>query len=111
MALSGGLSNHDLRDRLDRIICHLAAGEKRQPREVFRGYSDGRRGFGTVSAAIREVLAPGCEMKVSDVKARVEVILGGEVSRFTVADHLLRHSRGVCPRYARTRRGFYRCVG
>ena len=109
MGLSGGLSNHDLRDRLDRIICHLQLDEKRQPREAFRGYSDGRREFGTVSAAIWRVMEEaGGELRVLDVRRGVEGLLGGPVSRFTVGDHLLEHSGGVDALYERTRRGCYR---
>jgi hypothetical protein len=90
----------------------LNLDEKRRPRETFGGYSDGRRECGSVSGAILEVMssAPG-ELKVSDVQARVGELLQGEVSRFTVADHLLKHSQGESRRYERTRRGYYRFVG
>lgn len=111
MGLSGGLSNQTLRDRLDSIICHLKLDEKRHPCEAFGGYPDGRRECGSVSSAILEVMSsPAGELKVSDVRARVGELLQGEVSRFTVADHLRKHASGVFPTFERTRRGYYRLV-
>ena len=111
MGLSGGLSNQALRGQLDRIICHLQLDEKRRPREAFRGYGDGRRECGSVSSAILEVMTSAVgELKVSDVQARLAELLKGEVSRFTVADHLRKHASGGSPRFERTRRGYYRLV-
>lgn len=73
------------------------------------GWPDGRRRFGTVSRAIIEVLAEaGGEMQVKTIRAEVERLLGGPVSRFSVADYLLTRSKGPKPLFRRTRYGHYR---
>jgi hypothetical protein len=73
------------------------------------GWPDGRRKFGTVSAAIVEVLSqsPG-EMAVRAIRGEVEALLGGTVSRFSVSDFLLVRSKGDKPLFERTRHGHYR---
>jgi len=72
---------------------------------------DGRRKFGSVSGAIITALAQsGTEMSVLAIRAQVEALLGGSVSRFSVSDYLLTRSRGPKPLFIRTRRGHYRLV-
>lgn len=52
---------------------------------------DGRRKFGTVSRAILQVLAEAdAELRVVEVKARVERLLGGPVTASSVKNHLRR---------------------
>ena len=75
------------------------------------GWSDGRRKFGTVSAAIVKVLAQsGNEMSVKSIREEVEAIVGGTVSRFSVSDYLLTHSKRSKPLFTRTRHGHYRLL-
>ena len=81
----------------------LRHNQKRVPQQPLLGYSDGRREFGTVAAAIRRVMEEaGGELQVRDVRREAEVLLGGVVSRFTVADHLIKHSTGDTGPYERT---------
>lgn len=47
-------------------------------------------------------------MRVKDIHAEVEQILGGTVSRYTVSDYLLKRSKGARPLFTQTRRGHYR---
>lgn len=75
------------------------------------GWSDGRRKFGTVSRAIMLVLSEaGSEMRLKDIHAEVERLLGGRVSVHSVADYLYKKSRLPRPLFERTRRGHYRSV-
>ena len=78
---------------------------------VRAGWPDGRRKFGTVSTAIVDVLsATNGELAVSAIRAEVERLLGGPVSRFSVSDYLLVRSKGSRPLFVKTRRGHYRLV-
>jgi hypothetical protein len=64
-----------------------------------------------VSGAIIEVLAEaGGEMPAKAVRAEVERLLGGPVSRFSVSDYLLKRSKGTKPLFRRTRYGHYRLL-
>ena len=108
MVLSGGLSNHDLQGLLNSLT-----GEKsRQVRLGAKprvGWPDGRRQFGEVSGAVKTVLAEAdAEMRVKDVHAGVERLLGGEVSFQSVADFLTKNSKGQKPLFERPRYGHYR---
>ena len=49
-------------------------------------------------------------MAVKEIRARVERILGGTVSRHSVIDHLIKHSKGASQLFERTRRGHYRLL-
>lgn len=108
MGLSGGLSNTGLSETLAEIAESMRQG-RRVERPPLVGYSDGRREFGTVSATIRRVMEEdGGELSPAEVALRCEAILGGRVSRFTVGDHLLKHSGGRDGIYERLGRGVYR---
>lgn len=79
--------------------------------EVLERVDDGRRRFGSVSAAILTVMAlHEGEMAVKEIRARVERILGGRVSRHSVMDYLIKYSKGASPLFQRTRRGHYRLL-
>ena len=61
------------------------------------------------SGAVRKVLAEAeSEMRVKSIHAEVERVLGGSVSRFSVADYLRRRSKGERPLFVRTHHGHYR---
>jgi hypothetical protein len=72
-------------------------------------WADGRRRFGTVSAAIVEVLneADG-PLRVREIRSRVEQILGGPVSRHSIKSQLHRGCQHQRPRFNRLARGVYR---
>ncbi len=75
------------------------------------GWLDGRRKFGTVGGAVVSVLAQtDSEMPVRAIRAEVQRILGGDVSRHSVSDYLLTRSKGPKPLFVRTRYGHYRLL-
>ena len=112
MVLSGGLSNHSFTDLLQ---CLTGEGSVQAPRraETERaGWSDGRRKFGTVGGAIVAVLSRAeSEMRTRDIHREVEEGLGGSVSFQSVADYLIRRSKGSRPLFVRIRYGHYRLLG
>jgi hypothetical protein len=54
--------------------------------------------------------ASGGGMRVADVRAVVEALPGGPVSRFTIADHLLNRSTRVASSYERLERGRFQLI-
>ena len=111
MVLSGGLSNHSFTDLLQ---CLTADGSNQEPRQrdaESAGWADGRRKFGTVSGAIIAVLTEAdSEMRMKTIHAEVERALGGSVSFQSVADYLIKRSKGPKPHFVRTRYGHYRLL-
>lgn len=110
MVLSGGLSNLDLT-----LFQSLTSDNQRKARRsrtrARGGWPDGRRKFGAVSGAIMTVLAQAeSEMRMKDIHAAVESILGGSVSRHSVSDYLLTRSKGPRPLFERTARSWYRLL-
>lgn len=111
MGLSGGLSNTSFQDLLQCLTADRRRQEQKQPRSERVGWPDGRRRFGTVAAAVVSVLSQtGEEMAAKTIRAEVEKILGGTVSRHSVSDVLVKRSK--CPKalFVQTRRGHYRRV-
>jgi hypothetical protein len=108
MVLRGGLSNHPFGDLLQCLTTR--SRRKASPQAKKRvGWSDGRRAFGTVSAAVLAVLTEsGEEMRAKAIHEEVERLLGSPVSRFSVSDYLLTRARSENPPFERTRYGHYR---
>jgi hypothetical protein len=50
-------------------------------------------------------------MRLRDIHSQVEERLGGSVSFYSVADFLLRRSKGAKPVFVRTGYGHYRLLG
>ena len=74
-------------------------------------WPDGRRKFGTVSGAVVAVLTrTDSEMRMSTIHAEVERELGGSVSFQSVADYLIKNSKGPKPLFERPRYGHYRLL-
>jgi hypothetical protein len=70
---------------------------------------DGRRVFGQVSEAVVRVLSTEpAGLRVRDVHARVELLLGEAVSWGSVKSTLSRLSKGPNPRFVCIDRGRYR---
>jgi hypothetical protein len=109
VVLSGGLSNHSFGD-LVHCLTHQSSDQELQRRHAQRtGWPDGRRKFGEVSGAIKAVLATdGGVMRMKEIHAEVERLLGGDVSFQSVADYLIKGSKGQRPLFVRTRYGHYR---
>jgi hypothetical protein len=111
MGLSGGLSNHSVADLLQCLTAEAPDQTPRQPDIPPTGWSDGRRKFGTVSGAIVAVLTRAdSEMRMKTIHAEVEQVLGGRVSFQSVADYLIKRSKGPRPLFERTRYGHYRLL-
>jgi len=98
MVLSGGLSNHSFRDLLQCLTGERTRQDPPRAKKPTAGWPDGRREFGTVSAAILAVLAEAdSEMRVKAIHHAVEQVLGGRVSRYSVSDYLLTRSKDPRP--------------
>lgn len=111
MGLSGGLSNLSLESLL--AVVHAAnsptSGSRSQ--EPKTGWPDGRRKFGEVSGAIKAVLAEDGEvMRMRAIHVEVEKLLNGKVSFQSVADYLIKNSKGPNPLFHRPRYGHYRLL-
>jgi hypothetical protein len=110
MVLSGGLSNPNLQ-----TIFHFLTSEKanqaRRRAKPKAGWPDGRHKFGTVSGAIKTVLAEAdTEMRMKDIHVEVQRLLGGAVAFQSVADYLIKNSKGPRPLFEKPRYGHYRLL-
>ncbi len=75
------------------------------------GWPDGRREFGSVSGAIKTVLAQGgTEMRMKDVHHEVERLLDGTVSFQSIADYLIKNSKGPKALFEKPKCGHYRLL-
>ena len=111
MVLSGGLSNHSFADLLQFLTADGSDQEPRRSDARSTGWPDGRRKFGTVSGAVVAVLTRAdAEMRMKTIHAEVERTLEGSVSFQSVADYLIRRSKGPRPLFVRTRYGHYRLL-
>jgi hypothetical protein len=111
MDLSGGLSNQTFRDLLQSLTGPGRVQVRLRKQRDRAGWPDGRRKFGTVSGAIVDVLsATDGELSVKAIRAEVERLVDGPVSRFSVSDFLLVRSKGLRPLFERTRYGHYRLL-
>jgi hypothetical protein len=64
-----------------------------------------------VSGAIKTVLTEAdAEMRIKDIHAELERLIGGEVSFQSVADFLTKNSKGQKPLFERPRYGHYRLL-
>jgi hypothetical protein len=113
MDLVGALSNPDLEVLIQRLTSHKGHHASRlRPRARHAGgWPDGRRKFGSVSGAVIQVLdQAGSDMRVGDIRKRVERLLGGSVAASSVKHHLVRGCRRRPPLFERVSRGRYRLV-
>src|SRR5436853_3380056 len=111
MGLVGRLSNPDLKT----LLQGLTGPDRKQadPPQRTRGgiAPDGRRKFGTVRDAIVQVLGDvGAELRVRDIHARVEALLGEEVSASSVKDYLHKDRRRKVPLFEYRGRDGYRLM-
>jgi hypothetical protein len=80
MVLRGGLSNPHFQDLIKSLANKKAKQRARKHQKPRAGWSDGRRKFGTVSRAIKQVMAGQGELKLKEIHALVELALGDAVS-------------------------------
>ena len=111
MVLVGRLSNHDLTDLLQRLTSRdWKQGRRLHPRAD--GVApDGRRKFGAIRDAIVAVLEQADRpLRVRDVHARVEQLLGEQVSRGAVKAYLWSAAHRATPLFQRCGNEGYRLV-
>jgi len=109
MVLVGALSNPGLQDLFQSLTSPgRRKYRKRQP-ELNGPRPDGRRRFGSISGAIVQVLAEAqSDLRVREIWAEVERLLGESVSRGSVKSYLHRGTYGSKPIFERVRHGRYR---
>jgi hypothetical protein len=91
---------------MDAVLC-----QDREPLRPPGRAADGRRRFGEVSEAVKTVLTQATEpMRIRDVHAAAEELLGGPVSFYSVADVLIKNSKGEAPLFERPTYGHYRSL-
>jgi hypothetical protein len=109
MALSEEFSSQEIQGLLKCLTEQRSDQECRRDANPRLGWSDGRQKFGSVIGAVKEVMAEADgEMAVREVHAAVEKRLGESISFPTVADCLIRYSKGKRVLFERTRYGHYR---
>jgi hypothetical protein len=112
LVLRGRLSNPDFKVLLQSLTNRKQRKDPARNAKPAAGSADGRRKFGSVGDAVVAVLADaGGEMRLRDTHAAVEQRLGGAVSLFSVADFLLRRSKGQAPLFVHSGYGRYRLLG
>ena len=109
--LVGRLSNHEFQGLLQRLTStdrHQARRNK--PNQAKSGPNpDGRRPFGQVNDLVARALeGEPAGMRVTEVHARVELLVGEAVSWGSVKSALNRLSKGSNPRFVHIYRGRYR---
>jgi hypothetical protein len=108
MDLVGRLSNQEFQGLLQRLTSSDGHQVRRARTASDGPKPDGRRKFGQVSEAAARVLQDEpAGLRVKEVHARVEVLLGEPVSWGSVKSALNRLSKGSNPRFAQIRRGRY----
>jgi hypothetical protein len=106
--LAETLSNPELTTLFQRLTSADWHQAKRRRRRSY-GWGDGRRPFGTVSGAIVQVLSEAdSDLRVRDIKAQVEQLLGNSVSRHSVKSYLHRGCDRDPPQFTHPARGRYR---
>ncbi len=106
MGIFGALSNPEIQERLKQLSEQLVkiAARKHPPARP-----KPRLRAGAVPAAIMRVLADSVEpMRMRDIHAEIERLLGQSVTRSAVKNYLANHCQGEQPRFVRLARGRYR---
>jgi hypothetical protein len=104
----GALSNPEILERLERLATKLdhieTGGAAPRPTTLARSVR-----VGAIPGAIMRVLADSVEpMRMRDIHAEVERLLGPSVTRSAVKNYLANHCQGEQPRFVRIARGRYR---
>jgi hypothetical protein len=110
VGLIGGLWNHDLQTRLQRIHRHVARqAAAPEPPAKPSGPQFRRRRAGTIQKAIAAVLADQREgIRVRDIAEAVTALLGEQIPLSSVKSCLWREAQSSTGRFERIGRGRYR---
>ena len=107
MALSGGLSKTSIRDLLQ-CLTERRPDQERRSRPRRAGWPDGRREFGSVGKAVLAVLAAADkDLTAQEIRHRAETLLGGAISRHSIAYQLQTRSKGSDPTIIQTDGRYY----
>lgn len=108
MEVAGVLSNQDLQWRLRRVVKKLAVLRARGEVRERHSCRQRSRRPGWVTKAVVTVLAERDEpMRVKDIHAAVEALIGGPVAWSSVKQALCSNVSGPSPRFVRVARGRY----
>lgn len=108
MEAAGVLSNHDLQERLRRLIKKLAALRSKGEVQERRSCRERPRRPGWVVKAVVNVLTNREEpMRAKDIHVAVEALVGEPVSWSSVKQALASHVSGPSPLFVRIARGRY----
>jgi hypothetical protein len=108
MVLVGALSNPDLQGLFQSLTSQPRRKPRKQAPDPNGPRPDGRRKFGTVSGAIVQVLNEAeSDLRVNEIWAAVEQLLGESVSRHSVKSYLHRGTYDLMI-FARVSHGRYR---
>jgi hypothetical protein len=108
MVLVGALSNPDLQDLFQSLTSQPRRKPRKQAPDPNGPRPDGRRKFGTVSSAIFQILTEAqSDLRIEEIRAGVEQLVGEPVSRHSIKSYL---HRGTYERkiFERVRHGRYR---
>lgn len=111
MGLTGALSNPEVTGRLQCLTATRDWHEVRHSRKPTPSWSDGRRPFGTVGAAIVQVLSEAdSDLRVKDIQAGVKKILNSPISRSSIKGYLYKDGLRRAPRFEHLGWGRYRLL-
>lgn len=113
MVLVGALSNPDLQDLFQGLTSQPRRKQSRRQSTSADGLRPvGRRKFGSVSGAIVQVLTEAqSTMRVKEIRAEVERLLGEPISRHSIKSYLHRGTYKSKPIFERVSHGRYRLHG
>jgi hypothetical protein len=108
VVLVGALSNPELQDLFQRLTSQPRRKHRKTKPDTVGPDPDGRRRFGSVSGAIVQVLTEAqSDLRVKEIWAEVERLLGEPVSRHSVKSYLHRGTHEL-KIFERVRQGRYR---
>jgi hypothetical protein len=108
MVLTERFSNTELAGLLQRLTARDWKQATHEKFEVAKIAPDGRRRFGQINDAVTRVLqGEPARLRVREIHARVELLLGEPASRSSVKNALCRLSQGSKGRFVRIARGRY----
>jgi hypothetical protein len=109
MVLVGALSNPGLQDLFQSLTSQRRRKQPPRKPESEGPRPDGRRKFGSVSGAIVHVLTEAqSDLRVREIRAEVERLLGEPVSRHSIKSYLHRGTYSSRPTFERFSHGRYR---
>jgi hypothetical protein len=111
VVLVGSLSNPDLQDLFQSLTSQERRKQPKRKPEPNGPRPDGRRKFGSVSIAIVQALSEArSDLRVKEIWAEVERLLGEPISRHSIKSYLHRGTYASKPIFERVSHGRYRLL-